>query len=799
MAAAITNLEIRVRGTVQGVGFRPYVWRIAREEGLAGEVLNDGDGVLIRTAGGDGPTTRFLERLRREVPPLANIESLQTSRPARAATFDGFRIIASVAGENRTRVAPDAAICGACAAEIHADENRRYQYPFNNCTHCGPRFSIVHAVPYDRARTTMAGFAMCAACAVEYGDPADRRFHAQAIACATCGPRVWLEAPPDEGARRGAPADASAADAVASAIDAAALDDAAARLVRGEIVAIRGIGGFHLACDATQGEAVARLRRRKHREAKPFAVMVRDVAMARRYGALDDLEEALLRSPEAPIVLVAPSEALPEAIAPGLDRIGLVLPYTPLHHLLLARVARPLVMTSGNLSSAPQIIDNDAARRELRDIADAWLMHDREIANRIDDSVVRVVGRRPRMLRRARGYAPSAIALPPGFDDAPAVLAHGGELKATFCLVQRGAAILSQHQGDLEDAATFADYQRNLALYAALYDHAPSVLAADLHPEYLSTKLAHERAASTLLPLIGVQHHHAHVASCLVEHGRPLDAPPVLGVVLDGLGYGDDQQLWGGELLIADYRQSRRVGALTATALIGGAQAMREPWRNTYAQLVSAGWSSFRARFAGLDFVRRLEARPLAVIDRMLASGLNVPRASSCGRLFDAVAAALGMCADRAQFEGQGAMQLEAAANAAPTESILAAERYAPIVRDADLLRLDPAPLWWALGDDLLRGVAPATIALRFHHGLALGIAAWLRAAIARHAPAIDTVVLSGGCFQNQRLLETVALLVEGDGRACLSHGKVPANDGGIALGQAAVAAARCLSSTPIS
>jgi hydrogenase maturation protein HypF len=786
----MANLEIRVRGTVQGVGFRPCVWRLANEEGLVGEVLNDGIGVLIRATGDADPISRFLDRLQREAPPLSKIESIHTSLLTAAIQFDGFRITESVLGESRTRVTPDAAICTTCTAEILNPLERRHDYPFANCTHCGPRFSIVTALPYDRSRTTMAGFAMCPACAREYGDPTDRRFHAQAIACPVCGPRVWIEPLTAAPAKRGT-APLALGDALADTVE---------RLLRGEIVAIRGLGGFHLACDAGNEVAVDRLRQRKLREGKPFAVMMRDAAMARRFARVTPAEAELLASPEAPIVLVARGgeRGLAAGIAPGLDTLGVMLPYTPLHRLVLDRIDRPLVMTSGNRSSEPQVTDNAIARTRLRGLADALLLHDRDIANRIDDSVVRFAGGRPRLLRRARGYAPSAIALPPGFEAAPPVLALGGELKSVFCLIHDGAAIPSQHQGDLEDADTFDDYRKNLALYAAMYEHRPRVLAADLHPEYLSTQLAHERAAEDGVPLVGVQHHHAHIASCMAEHGLPRDAPPVLGVALDGLGLGEDGTLWGGELLIADYRGYQRAGAFPAIAMAGGVQAIREPWRNTYCHLVAAiGWSRFQRQFGALALSRRLAERPLQTIDRMLERGINVPLASSCGRLFDAVAAAVGLCFDRALFEGQGAMELEAAAAAAPPESDAAAARYAmDIVAGPGLLRFDPAPLWWAIADDLSHGRLASVIAARFHRGLAHSLVAMVRRIVAQRAAdgrPIERIALSGGCFQNRRLLEDVTRLIEADGLICLSHSRVPSNDGGLALGQAAIAAARWL------
>lgn len=776
------TVEIRVRGTVQGVGFRPTVWRLACDEGLVGEVLNDSFGVLIRTTGNSGAISQFLTRLRSEAPPLSRIENIETQALS-LRDFEEFRIAESVAGENYTRVTPDAAVCAACRAEVLDPKERRYGYPFANCTHCGPRFSIVKEVPYDRLNTTMADFPMCASCKREYLQPADRRFHAQPIACPACGPSIWLER-----------FDAGAASAHAKATE--ALDSAVALLKNGAVVAVRGLGGFHLACDATNPEAVRRLRRRKHRYGKPFALMAGGLDLIRRYCSLTPAEADLLQSPEAPIVLLRADgpEELPEGIAPGLNTVGFMLPYTPLHLLITRQLDGPLVMTSGNVSDEPQVTDLDAARSGLRGIADAMLMHDREIANRIDDSVVRIVAGRPSVMRRARGYAPSAVPLPPGFAAAPDLLAFGGELKAAFCVLKDGAAILSQHQGDLEDVSTFEDYQKNLHLYSKIYDHRPRLLVADMHPEYLSAKLARQRASTCDVPLVEVQHHHAHVAGCMAENGVPLNAPPVLGVALDGLGYGDDGTIWGGEFLLADYHGYRRVAAFKPVAMVGGVQAIREPWRNTYAHLVAGpGWAQFVERFSGLELYRYLSTKPLATINRMLETGLNVPPASSCGRLFDAVAAAVGLCADRALFEGQGAMELEALAGPRPPATEPPYGFNINGQAAGGLLYLDPLPMWEGLLEDLGRATPVARIASRFHYGLAGAIrdmVARIRGTVAAGAPP-DTIALSGGCFQNKVLLEEVVRLLEADGLSCLTHTKVPTNDGGLALGQAAIAAAR--------
>jgi hydrogenase maturation protein HypF len=751
---------------------------LACDEGLVGEVFNDGFGVLIRTTGNSDAISQFLTRLHTEAPPLSQIEDVET-QVLNLLDFEDFRISESVAGENCTRVTPDAAICAACRAEVLDPNERRYGYPFANCTHCGPRFSIVNEVPYDRVNTTMVDFPMCEACNSEYLQPADRRFHAQPIACPTCGPSIWMEQ-----------TDTSTPSADLSTT--AALESAVELLKSGKVVAIRGLGGFHLACDATNAEAVQRLRQRKHRYGKPFAIMARDLDTIRRYCKLSPAEADLLQSPEAPIVLLPANgpEKLPEGIAPGLNTVGFMLPYTPLHLLITQQIDGPLVMTSGNISDEPQVTRLDTARTGLRGIADAMLMHDREIANRIDDSVVRIVAGKPSLIRRARGYAPSAVPLPPGFEGAPDLLAFGGELKATFCVLKDGAAILSQHQGDLEEMSTFEDYQKNLHLYSKIYDHRPRLLVADMHPEYLSAKLAKQRAESDKLPLLEVQHHYAHIASCMVENGVALDTPPVLGIAIDGLGFGDDGTIWGGEFFLADYRSCRRLASFKPVAMVGGVQAIREPWRNTYAHLVAGlGWNQFSEKFSELELYRYLNTKPLPTINRMLETGLNVPLASSCGRLFDAVAAALGLCADRAIFEGQGAMELEALAEPS------VADPYPFAITEqatSGMLYLESLPMWEALLDDLSRGTSVARMAARFHFGLAHAI----RDVVARIREtsvgrSLDRVALSGGCFQNKLLLEEVVRLLEADGLSCLLHAKVPPNDGGLALGQAAIAAAR--------
>jgi hydrogenase maturation protein HypF len=762
-------LEFRVRGRVQGVGFRPTVWRMARELGLAGEVLNDGEGVLVRVSGDQSQIAALLRQIEREPPPLAHIDAIE-SREYRGWLPRDFRIAGSVGGRANTQVAPDAAVCAACAAELRDPHDRRYRYPFTNCTHCGPRLSIVIAIPYDRATTTMARFALCAACEAEYRNPTDRRFHAEAVACPACGPTASLIAFGEAEVPR----------------EGDAIEVAARFIARGDIIAVKGLGGYHLACDATNPETVARLRLLKRRDAKPFALMARDLAVMRRYCAIDPVEERELTSVEAPIVLLRATGPmrLPKKVAPGLETLGFMLPTTPLHLLLTEQFEHPLVMTSGNISDEPAVVDDAEAFRQLADIAAFALTHDRAIANRVDDSVVRIMGKRSRVLRRARGYAPAPLRLPKGFESAPDLLAMGGELKSTFCLLKDGEAILSQHQGDLENAATFDDYRKNLALYRNMFDHAASAIVIDRHPEYLSSKLGHAEAERRGALLIEAQHHHAHVAACLAENRRPLDAPPALGIVLDGLGFGDDGAIWGGEFLLANYHGYERLARLKPIAMPGGAQAAREPWRNLYAHLRAAGELN-AAR--PVDEWIAFEGKPLATIDRMIAQGVNSPLASSCGRLFDSVAAAINVCADRQAYEGEAAARIEALAATALNED----GGYWFDISGSELIEIDPAPMWRAIRDDLRQGVAASAIARCFHLGLANAISE----VVARLTDerGFETVALSGGCFQNRLLFESVHENLREAGYEVLTHADVPANDGGLSLGQAAIGAARLM------
>jgi hydrogenase maturation protein HypF len=821
-AAAI----IRVRGLVQGVGFRPTVWHLAHVHGLRGSVINDGSGVRIHVCGPLASLERFILDLPGKSPPLARIDHIERGPAPTVPADAGFHIAPSehvAASEHLgvdTGVAPDAATCAACMQEIFDPSARRYRYPFTNCTHCGPRLSIIRAVPYDRTATTMAGFTLCARCSVEYHDPADRRFHAEPIACSACGPRIKL---------------VHADDQMVSLESLTALDEvdaAASLLLQGHILAIQGIGGYQLACDATQPPVVARLRALKHRDTKPFALMARDMSVIRHHAVVSADEAALLSSTAAPIVLlrrirvpvphapdarVTPPRAtvplppsLADEVAPRLNTLGFMLPNTPLHHLLLARLDRPIVLTSGNSSDEPQAIDAADARQRLGSIADHFLEHDRPIERRVDDSVSQIVAGRARVLRRARGYAPGTLPLPPGFEASPPIFSYGGELKNTFCLLHDGSAVLSAHMGDLQDALTRTDQRQAMADLCNFLDFRPRALACDRHPGYSASRAARARAASERLPLFESQHHHAHIAACLAENRIARDAAPVLGVALDGMGYGDDGTLWGGEFLLADYVGYRRLGTFKSVALIGGDAAIREPWRNTYAHLMAdMGWPQFAGHYADLELYRFLEAKPRALLDGMLARRVNSPLASSCGRLFDAVAAAMSLAQARASYEGQGAMEMEAAVDHDCLSSDDASYEF-QIHDSPGLALLEPSLMWRSLLHDLSAHTPIGVMAARFHSGLATGIVQMVVHLAARLAtapgpsPAVapspaaarPRVALSGGVFQNRIIFERVLTGLQSRGFDVLTHSQVPCNDGGLALGQSLIAAARILAGT---
>ncbi|MGZ8157435.1 MAG: carbamoyltransferase HypF [Methylobacter sp.] len=760
---------IRVRGIVQGVGFRPTIWRLARQHRLTGEVWNDGLGVMIHAFGHNEDLEAFIRQIPLQLPPLARLDSLEAETLDELPQTGEFRIVASRHNGIETPIAADAATCPDCLADIADPGNRRYRYPFTNCTHCGPRLSIIRHVPYDRCHTSMAEFAMCPQCRQEYDDPTDRRFHAQANCCPDCGPKVWLE------------------DLNGQPLDCAdSLTHAAGLIRQGYIIAIKGLGGFHLACNAADADAVNRLRERKRRYAKPFALMA-DASMIARYARLNEEETRTLHDKTAPIVLLtAHGETLAPGVAPDEGKLGFMLPYTPLHMLLLQNLDSPIVLTSGNISDEPQCTGNGEARNKLRGIADYLLLHDRAIVNRLDDSVARLMGGKMRLLRRARGYSPEALALPPGFEQAGNILAMGAELKNSFCLLKNGQAVVSQHIGDLENAAVQRDYRNAIDLYKNLYGFKPDRIAVDHHPGYLSTQYGQTLAETEAAVLVPVQHHHAHLAACLAEHGVALDAPPVLAAIFDGLGMGDDGALWGGEFLLGDYRGYTRLGHFQPIALPGGTQAMREPWRNAYAQLLHYfDWQTLQQDYGELDIMRLLTNKPLAMLATMIAKNLNSPPSTSCGRWFDAFAAALGLHSEQVHYEGQAAIALEILA----TPLFAVEQPYPQAWSIEDLTVLSWQELWQAVLVDLKHGVDKARIAARIHHSLIAATVQLLNELSLQTGT--DSIVLSGGVFQNRLLLEGVTQQLQRHGKTMLSPQRYPMNDGGLALGQAVVAAAQ--------
>ena len=738
---------LKVRGTVQGVGFRPFVYRTALELGLRGSVWNDADGVVVDAEGEPEALDALAERIQNAPPPRAHVERVEREDLAPLGR-DAFSISDSVAPPPASaRVSADLATCAACLRELHDPQDRRHGYPFINCTDCGPRYSIVRDVPYDRARTTMSSFALCGPCRAEYEDPLSRRFHAQPNACPACGPRVWIEG--------------SAGNGITSA---------AAALRRGAILAVKGLGGFHLACDAREARAVATLRERKRRPHKPFAVMFPDLARIEREAVVDAGAAAALCGPRRPIVLLPrrPDSSLAPGVAPGLDELGVFLPYTPLHHLLLAAFDGPLVMTSGNLSEEPIAAGNSEALGRLGRIADLFLLHDRDIHMRADDSVVRVLLGQERVLRRARGHVPEALDL--GFE-APPVLAVGADLKNVLCLTAGSAAILSQHVGDLESLEAQSFLVEVRANLERLFRVQPRLVAHDLHPGYHSTALA----LGFGLPTLAVQHHHAHIASCLADNGRR-DA--VIGVAWDGTGYGPDGTVWGGEFLVADLAGYERVGRLRPVPMPGADVAVREPWRMAVSHLTSAGLAAGRVRQPGR-----------ATVEAMLREGVNVVPTSSAGRLFDAVSSLVGV-RDLASYEGQAAIELEAVSQ--PER----ADGYAlGLGSGAAGIELDPRPLLAAVVADLERGASASAIGGRVHVALSDAIAE--ACARVRVHTGLGTVALSGGCFQSRLLTGLAVGRLEALGFEVLLHARVPPNDGGIALGQAAVSAWRCRGGSP--
>jgi hydrogenase maturation protein HypF len=775
--------EIRVCGIVQGVGFRPTVYRLAKVFGLKGEVYNDGEGVLIRVSGSEEEITDFVNKLYQECPHLARINEVIRSPYLGEFDFNDFVISRSVNSVVKTEISPDAAICPQCQREIFDPFSRYFRYPFTNCTHCGPRLTIIRAIPYDRNNTSMANFSMCKECEKEYQDVENRRFHAQPVACFVCGPRAWLER------ADGKPV---ISDMFSMLDD---LDAVCTLLQKGEIVAIKGLGGFHLACDATLQNAVQKLRNRKYRYHKPLALMARDINIISEYCYINDLEKQLLTSSAAPIVLlkIKDNSKLASDLAPGQNTLGFMLPYTPLHHLILRRMKVPIVLTSANISNEPQCINNEDAKDKLSKIADYFLLHNRDIVNRVDDSVVRVIDNKIQTLRRARGYAPAPIILPPGFEKIPPILAMGSELKNTFCLLREGEAILSQHLGDLENASAFNAYQETLNLYLNLFQHKPEIIAIDKHPEYLSSKLGKELATVNNIKLAEIQHHHAHIAACMAENQISLDTKPILGIAFDGLGYGEDGTLWGGEFLLADYQSFQRLATFKPMPMIGGKQAIYQPWRNTYSQLIKAfSWEEIQEKYRDLAIIKFLENKDPKLLNQIIEKGINSPLTSSVGRLFDAVAAAIGICPEQCSYEGQAAIEMEAIADTNILNNDKETLNYSfKLEKSANIYYIDTSPTWREILDDIKQHISSSEIAAKFHQSLAITTVKIVKQL--KQENQFNQVILTGGVFQNQILLQQVKMRLEKLEINVLTHSIVPTNDGGLSLGQSVIAAAKYL------
>jgi hydrogenase maturation protein HypF len=752
------SVRINVQGIVQGVGFRPFVYRLAREYDLSGWVRNTSGDVEIELEGSEQALNAFLEVLEKKAPPRSQIEEVKTAfQPVKGYT--AFRIRESLRQQGDYQlVSPDIATCDDCKREIFSPVDRRFDYPFTNCTNCGPRFTIIDEIPYDRSRTTMAQFKMCVECKLEYEDPLNRRFHAQPNACPVCGPQLRL------------------VDKKGGAIQCENVIDAVSeRLKGGKIVAIRGLGGFHLACDATDGKVVQRLREKKRRPSKPFAVMIATLEEILDHCLVTPEERELLDSPQCPIVLLRwreSSSGIVHMVAPRQKWLGVMLPYTPLHHLLLRAVERPLVMTSGNLSSVPLVKDNEEALQQLGTIADIFLLHNRDIRTRCDDSVC-MVEEGTQVLRRARGYAPNPVLLP---FKSKQVLACGAELKNTVCLTKNEHAFLSQHIGDMENEETLGFFEETIDLYKRLFHIDPEIVAHDMHPDYVSTKYARDLGSTKDLNLVPVQHHHAHIVSCLIDHGIK---GPVIGVAFDGTGYGTDGAIWGGEFLVSDWHHFKRAGHLEYVPLPGGEAAIKKPYRMALSFLYTLLGEDVSVKGLPLSRVDPVE---LGVIRKQLEQRINAPLTSSAGRLFDAVSAIIGVRAE-IDYDAQAAIELEMAAGEGirePGVYPFSIERG----QDRQVVRL--GELFSAIIYDVQTGRQPATISLRFHNTMAQ-IIAEMCTLIAGHTK-INQVALSGGVFQNRLLLHLAVAALQGEGFEVLTHKLVPCNDAGISVGQAVIA-----------
>jgi len=749
-----SRARIQITGIVQGVGFRPFIYQLATKSRLCGFVANNSSGVEIEVEGDEERIGDFIEQIKSHPPPLARITSVKVDYIP-LDSDSSFIIKESIVQEERSAlISPDIAICGDCLRELFEPTDRRYGYPFINCTNCGPRYTIIKDIPYDRKFTSMASFKMCPACQREYEDPGNRRFHAQPNACWECGPQVSL-------------VDSKGKELIG--VD--PIKETISLLKRGAIVAIRGLGGFHLAVDATNDEAVLTLRRRKLREEKPLAIMSSDCRKAEEFAVIEPEERWLLESPQHTIVLVMKREGnrISPHVAPRNPCFGLLLPYTPLHHLIFQGDFLALVMTSGNLSEEPICIDNREVQQRLAGIADYYLLHNRDIYLRSDDSVVRLVEREPLMVRRSRGYVPQPVFLPMELKQ---VLACGAEAKNTICLTKGNRAFLSQHIGDLENLESLSFFVESIAHLTRILQIEPEVIAYDLHPDYLSTKYALSCQGKRLF---GVQHHHAHIASCMADNGGQ---ERVIGIALDGSGYGLDGKIWGGEVLVADLRTAKRVGHFKYLPLPGGAAAVKEPWRMALSCLYAAYGAEYKD--LNLSLLSRIPERPQRIIVQMIEQGINSPLTSSCGRLFDAVASLVGL-RDYIRFEGQAAMELEATICAE-------VEGYYPISleREGELTIFSPLPMIKGVVDDLQRGEPPGVMSAKFHNSLVRLLAGFCQRL--REETGIEKVALSGGVFQNVYLLTHLKKRLAQLGFQVYTHSQIPPNDGGLSLGQAVIA-----------
>ncbi len=770
-----TRTQILVRGIVQGVGFRPFIFSLAQQRALKGKVLNNSTGVFIDVEGEAQAIEQFVNEIKLKPPPLSIVESIELSNLQTPAYYKDFHIEESTNnGAKFVPIPADMATCEDCLREMFDPQDRRYRYPFINCTNCGPRFTIIEGVPYDRSQTTMRDFEMCEDCRLEYENPLDRRFHAEPTCCPKCGPKVFLREAQEKSALpalvgglvaiiRHPPADAGGSDIIQTQ----------QLLLNGSIIAIKGLGGFHLACDAMNEKAVERLRQRKYREDKPFALMANSIEVIKKFCIVSKAEEDLLLSECRPIVLLErKSDAkIPNAIAPNMNTLGFMLPYTPLHHLLMENLDRPLVMTSGNISDEPICYKDEEANERLNSIADHYLLHNRRIHIRTDDSVVRVTRHSTLILRRSRGYAPAPVKT--SFKFEKQILACGAELKNTFCLTKDNYAFVSHHIGDLENLETLKSFTTGIEHFKQLFNLEPEIIAYDLHPEYLSTKYALETDAEKT----GVQHHHAHIASCMADNCVEGE---VIGIAMDGLGFGTDEKLWGGEFFVADFKTAERIAHLDYVPMPGGAKAVREPWRMAAVYLHRA----FGDEFLSLDlpFVKNLNRIEWKTLRRMIATETNSPKTSGMGRLFDAVSGLLCL-RNAVNYEGQAAIELEMIADKSTTKSY-EFEIVGGIIKAEKVIQ--------QAVDDLLSGCSANEVSAKFHLAVVNLIADVARQT--RGERHLNRIALSGGVFQNIFLLERVCGLLEKEDFEVFTHSRVPTNDGGISLGQAAIANARLVS-----